>query len=157
MKCHRRYWSNESEPARKGVILSPMPRPPRTGEQVSSCTLRFKWIRMKGVQRVGGYAEEREWWLQKSPGEGGEAGADEGSHWWAITAKREKQIECETFLRARNIAGFYDLSELKGGYLPSFLCYRSRSPRCSRLASLREFRMDTATAGCNKTWRWCSF
>jgi len=33
----------------------------------------------------------------------------EGSHWRAITAKREEQIECETFPRAYDIYSWFSM------------------------------------------------
>jgi len=60
-----------------------------------------------------GAAEARDRKLDRNTRKETEANANRRrSHWRAITAKREEQIECETFERARTlyIVGFYDFS-----------------------------------------------
>lgn len=68
--------------------------------------------------------------------------ANGGSHWRAITAKREKQIECETFLRAHDIELVSMISVFERRIVAEFplLSGLNRlASRCPRwLASLRK-------------------
>lgn len=115
-RSRHRHWSEESTLRERGAIARHIPLVP---------AIRYTGARfgLSGPQGRRGFAEGRwlHWELKMGGWKGGrgvlrkelcgcgmrgrgtEAGADGGSHWRAITAKREEQIECETFLCGRTI------------------------------------------------------